>query len=108
MPTHYFLGSRLLATSRQLPQWSDHLVETDNLVFICTKCGETWGRVIVEAVGNRWQPISRGCAAHPDTDQPGGTFIAPWRQTFAELPPEVLAYELQIRLDQYPADKEPQ
>lgn len=101
MPTHYFLGNRLLGTSRQLPAWADHDTDTASQVLVCPTCGEAWGRIAVEVKGSEWLPVRRGCAKHPWGDKVGASFIAGWRQTFAELPPEVLLYELNIRLDQF-------
>lgn len=102
MPTHYFLGNRLLGTSRQLPAWADtQLLTENNLAFICPRCGEVWGRVTIDGIEPEWLPVRRGCVRHPWSDAVGGSFIAPWRTTFAELPPEVLLYELNIRLDQF-------
>ena len=94
--TLYFLGSRLLAQSQLLPKWSDTEPASASLALFCPTCGEVWGRVIVD--GSQWHPVNRGCRAHPPCNDVGGTFIAPWRSTFAELPPEVLRYEAMIRL----------
>lgn len=101
MPTHYFLGNRLIGTSRQLPAWSDIALESDHQLFVCPTCGEAWGRVTTEVDGAEWLPVRRPCARHSWLGEPGGSFIAPWRTTFVELPPEVLLYELNIRLDQF-------
>lgn len=97
MASHYFLGTRLLGTSREIPRWDDLTYMQSSQVLVCPTCGDAWGRIVI---GNYdWLPIRRGCIKHPWSDSIGGSFIAPWRRTFAELPSEVLRYELQIRLD---------
>lgn len=95
---HYFLGNRLLASSPQPSWWSDEQVSSASLVFVCPTCGDVWGRVVEE--GKQWLPVRSGCNKHPWLDEVGGSFIAPWRQTFAELPAEVLQYEARIRFNQ--------
>jgi len=93
----YFLGSRLLAVS-PLPILWDDLSRADNsLVFVCPTCGDAWGRIAEE--GKPWLPVRRGCRKHPWCDEVGGSFIAPWRKAYNELPPEVLLYEIEIRLN---------
>lgn len=105
MPATYFLGSRVIATSPHPLWWSDSDKGDNSLVFICPICGDAWGRVAVTSCP--WLPLVRGCPKHPDyPNEPGGSFIAPWRKQFAELPPEVLAYELSIRLNLYKEDSE--
>lgn len=100
MPTHYFLGNRLLATCRDFPKWDDLTLSFSNQIFVCPRCGDIWGRIMQDGAED-FYPVRRGCSRHRYTDTVGGSFIAPWRKTFAELPPEVLAYELNLRLDQF-------
>jgi len=95
MPTHYFLGNRLLASSAKPPMWDDTVEMCHSALFVCRVCGEAWGRIIRE--GYVWTPITRECAKHNLKDS-GGSFISPWVSSFAHLPPEVLAYELALRL----------
>lgn len=98
MTTLYFLGTRLLASSDAAPWWSDDQPLAGSIAYTCPTCGDTWGRV---AFLSGWLPVRAGCPKHPwpHADQPGGSFIAPWRQGCpAELPPEILRYELSIRL----------
>lgn len=95
VPALYFLGNKLLGQSSQLSRWEDHKVNHTNMAFFCPKCGEIWGRIMDERVAG-WFAVTSLCAKHN-----GGSFIAPWRSSFEELPPEVLRYELQTRLDQF-------
>lgn len=100
MAALYFLGQRLLASGARL-WWSDTQQEHTNPVFVCPTCGDSWGRVQNDP-SFEWYPVRRACAKHvwldPDTS---GSFIASWRRSFAELPPEVLAYEATLRLNRY-------
>lgn len=93
MPAAYFLGNRLLGSTILWHQWSDTELAQFSEALFCQKCGEIWGRV-VEGLAPEWHVTNRRCAKHGD-----GSFIAPWRTTFEELPPEVLRYELQLRLN---------
>ena len=98
MPASYFLGTRLLAANAPASWWDDTQLDHVSLVFICPTCGDAWGRILNQ--GCEWLPMRRGCAKHPWLDEVGGSFIAPWRRGCPrELPPEVLRYELFIRLD---------
>ena len=105
----YFLGSRLLGTSRQLPMFADDQMSRTSEALFCPACGEIWGR-IHEPMFKEWSVQVRYCAkhfAHPNNwcGDASGSFIASWRRTFAELPPEVLAYEAILRLERYSNDK---
>ena len=91
----YFLGPRLLAISPKIHKWDDHKVHHQNVAHFCPQCGEVWGRIMDERVAG-WFAQSNLCAKHG-----GGSFISPWRNVFEELPPEVLQYELELRLNQY-------
>lgn len=103
MSASYFLGNRLLGTSPRHPYWDDTMFASASLAFLCPTCGDTWGRVMVP--GLEWLPIRRGCRQHPWCEEVGGSFIPPWRQGCpVELPPEVLRYELQLRLAQFPEE----
>jgi hypothetical protein len=95
----YFLGSQLLGTSRQLPKHSDDAFQHSSEALFCPVCGEVWGRVH-EPAFHSWHVTIRECRKHSTRDS-AGSFIAPWRATFAELPPEVLAYEAILRLERY-------
>ena len=95
MGAHYFLGNKLLGTSERLHRWEDSRVHHQNVAHFCPTCGEVWGRIIDSQVAG-WFAQTNLCAKHG-----GGSFISPWRSSFEELPPEVLQYELQIRLDQF-------
>lgn len=92
---HYFLGNRLLATTSRLPMWADAVVQVTSVGMMCPACGEAWGRV-VNTTANSWTFMMRECQRHGS-----GSFIAPWANQFEELPPEVLHYELQLRLNQF-------
>ena len=96
MTTTYFLGPRLLGTSPSLPLWDDTTVSPMSQVVICPVCGEVWGRIAVE--GREWLPVRRGCTKHSWLGDVGGSFLPPWRHSFDELPPAVLAYEVNLRL----------
>ena len=93
---HYFLGQRLLGSTSVLPFWDDTTLMQSSQVLVCPTCGDAWGRIVVE--GREWLPSRSGCPKHPWLEDIGGTFIPPWRRHFRELPPEVLRYELEIRL----------
>lgn len=96
--TLYFLGQRLLATSQQSPAWSDTDPTSPSLAYICPTCGDLWGRVQVP--GQEWLPVKTPCKLHSrDHDNPGSSFIFPWKKGVADLPPEVLNYEILLRLD---------
>lgn len=45
----------------------------------------------------------RPCVKHPyhPGDDSAGSFIAPWRGTLVGFPPEVLLYELTLRLERF-------
>ncbi len=95
---HYFLGSRLLATTSIPPMWDDATIDHASTAYICPTCGEVWARVMIE--GSEWHPIKAACQKHHFL-RSGGYFLAPWRKTCWELPQEVLMYELQLLLDRY-------
>lgn len=101
MPTHYFLGNALLGSTPATPQWDDTTLMHSSQVFVCPVCGEAWGRIALESA-KEWYPVRRGCHRHPWIEDVGGTFIAPWRQHLHDLPGEVLRYELNLRLKEYP------
>ena len=98
---HYFLGNRLLGSSGLPPMWADGVVQEASVTFMCRLCGDTWGRVI-NTYANQYTFQMRSCEKHGD-----GSFIAAWANKFTELPPEVLAYELHIRLKREPPCSEP-
>lgn len=105
MPASYFLGTRLLGDSIRNPMWDDAEEADYNLALFCPICGDIWGRVIKHPQID-WHSTVRHCARHFDHQRNwggdhAGSFIASWRRTFAELPPEVLQYEVQLRLDRY-------
>lgn len=75
--------------------WADSVVQETNVGMMCPTCGEAWARV-VNTAATHWTFQMRGCTKHGS-----GSFIAPWANQFEELPPEVLHYELQLRLDQF-------
>ena len=95
MGAHYFLGNRLLGQSVRAAMWDDWQPLISHLALLCPTCGELWGRVTVERATD-WSFQRRACNKHGN-----GSFIAPWANQFEELPPEVLAYELNLRLDKY-------
>lgn len=95
MPALYFLGNKLLASGPALSKWDDSRVNHQNIAHFCPQCGEIWGRIMDERVAG-WACQITLCRKHGS-----GSFIAPWRWAFDELPPEVLRYELQIRLDSF-------
>lgn len=95
MGAHYFLGNALLASSPAIPRWEDQRVHHTNVAHFCPDCGEIWGRIIDDRVAG-WFAQTTLCAKHG-----GGSFISPWRNTFEELPPEVLTRELQLLLSTY-------
>lgn len=98
MGAHYFLGNRLLGSSPKPPMWSDASAQETNVGLMCDTCGETWARV-VNTRATRWTFQMRLCEKHGN-----GSFIAAWVNQFEELPPEVLQYELQLRLNKYEVD----
>lgn len=92
---HYFLGNALLGTSQAVPRWDDWKVHHNNIAYFCPDCGEVWGRVMDDRLAG-WWPQTAHCSKHG-----GGSFISPWRNQFEELPPEVLHYELLLRLARF-------
>lgn len=98
MGAHYFLGNRLIGSSQNSPMWSDTSVQETNVGLMCDTCGETWARIINTRAA-RWTFQMRLCEKHGN-----GSFIAAWANQFEELPPEVLQYELLLRLNKYEAD----
>ena len=96
MGAHYFLGNALLGSTKKTPMWSDTTTQDTNVGMMCDQCGEVWARV-VNTVATRWTFQMRLCRKHGN-----GSFIAAWANQFEELPPEVLRYELQLRLDKEP------
>lgn len=96
MGAYYFLGNQLLGTSKRPPMWSDTEIQETNVGLMCDHCGEVWGRV-VNSLASRWTFQMRLCSKHGN-----GSFIAAWANKFEELPPEVLSYELQLRLNREP------
>lgn len=100
MSASYFLGPRLVAVSSQSPLWDDHREAGVSQAFLCPTCGEVWARIVVP--NTRWMAVHAGCRKHPQhQDDVGGTFIRPWRHDLRDLPAEILAYELDIRLALY-------
>lgn len=91
----YFLGNQLLGTSPRRAMWSDTEPQAVHVGLMCATCGEVWGRVVQEGAP-QWAFQMRYCSKHG-----GGSFIAAWCKNFDELPPEVLAYELQLQLAKY-------
>ena len=96
MGAHYFLGNTLLGSSPAIPRWEDHKVHHTNVALFCPDCGEVWGRIMDDRLAG-WFAQTTLCGKHG-----GGSFISPWRNSFEELPPEVLHYELQLRLNREP------
>lgn len=101
MPSiHYFLGQRLLASTDLPRMWDDTREARNSEAFLCPTCGELWGRIFIP--GGKWMAQHVGCARHPGSDyEVGATFIHAWRYTLEDLPYDVLAYELAIRLAKY-------
>lgn len=95
MGAHYFLGNQLLGVSPSMSKWEDSRVNHNNLAMFCPQCGDVWARIADERCAG-WFAATRLCSRHGD-----GSFIAVWRNLFEELPPEVLQYELHIRLIQF-------
>ena len=100
MGAHYFLGNQLLASTKRHAMWADGIPQETNVGMMCEQCGETWARV-VNTLATRWTFQMRRCGKHGD-----GSFIAAWANTFEELPPEVLQYELLLRLDHFKGNKD--
>lgn len=100
MPASYFLGSRLLAVTDLPPLWDDVRPAGVSRLFMCPDCGEVWGRIALP--DTRWMAVAAGCRKHPQwLEDVGGSFLASWRHNLRDLPAEVLAYELAIRLANY-------
>lgn len=95
MGAQYFLGRELIGQTKKPAYWNDH--DPPHIAFMCNTCGEVWGRVINTARQAYWCCLMQPCSKHG-----GGSFIASFRDTFEELPPEVLHYELMLRLDKEP------
>ena len=100
MGAQYFLGKQLLGESRHPPKW-DEVSDSPCLHYMCGTCGEVWGTVTNTQQLDRWTFQMRLCGKHGN-----GSFIAAWANQFEELPPEVLRYELQLRLDTFERELE--
>lgn len=105
MPASYFLGSRLLGTSQRAAMRKDDQHYDWNVALFCQTCGDIWGRIIVTGAKG-WFSENRWCARHANdpacwSRDSAGSFIASWRRTFSELPPEVLEYEAKLRLERF-------
>lgn len=99
MTTHYFLGTRLLASTPTPARWNDHDPIAGPTMLVCPTCGEIWARVVTDH--GEWLPIRAGCPLHPYLHPVGGSFIAPWRHTFNEFPQAVLEYEFDLHFNHY-------
>ena len=106
MPASYFLGTRLLGSSPANPRWDDDRdLFFEHQALFCPMCGEVWARILIDGA-NGWRVAVRHCAkeyrkpGNWDSDS-SGSFIASWRRTFSELPPEVLEYEAKLRLERF-------
>jgi hypothetical protein len=97
----YFLGNQLLGRSPRPAMWSDETPQATHVGMMCWSCGEVWARIVQETA-NQWTFQMRGCSKHDSRSGGGGSFIAPWANKFDELPPEVLAYELNLLLSKEP------
>lgn len=97
MPAAYFLGTQLLGSTIAYHKWDDTEDARFSEALFCPVCGDIWAR-IVESLATTWHVTNRECSKHSSRDC-AGSFIAPWRTTFEELPPEVLRYEAQLRLN---------
>lgn len=106
MQVLYILKSDVLASTNVIPYWSDSDNRPFSQVFICPKCGDSWGRVMVG--DSEWVPVRRNCSKHgrPDLGEVGGSFLPPWRKTFHDLPLPVLQYEVRQAFLQRPINQE--
>jgi len=96
VPALYFLGTRCLGSS-PLQWWSDTQLSNSSKLLVCPTCGDVWGRVVDNP--SDWTPLRMGCRKHPwATSDVGGSFIYSWLQRIDALPPDVLRYELELRL----------
>lgn len=103
MAASYFLGNRLLARSEALPWYTDEGGPfAVSQVFVCPRCGESWGRILVDSAPTDWLPVRRGCAKHPSAFDRhlGGSFLGPWRRAWHELPDAVVEYEVRNMIQQ--------
>ncbi len=104
----YFLGNQLLGSS------ASEFPCGQSCALFCTTCGEIWGRIVVSEV---WRVRSVPCIKHSRTGVmdwgavPGSFLIESpsshtslmfAAETLEELPPEVLRYELLLRLAKEP------
>lgn len=91
---HYFLGQKLLGSSNLYPKWSEDKPLQGSSAYFCSTCGEIWARIVNDKATYH-QALIVACAKHGN-----GSFILPWRQGCpSELPPEVLLYEFNLRLN---------
>lgn len=93
MPANYFIDGIPLGGHITPPMWDDATPDHASQHLFCPTCGSVWGRVI-NPLAAEHHPVIRRCVKHGD-----GSFIAPWRKTFDELPPEVLKREFIIRFE---------
>ena len=93
---HIFLGHNLLASDVIPPKRTEYGTQffPQSELFICPKCGETWGRIIVEKA-SAFIPVMLQCRTHN-----GGSFLldihsADWQF----LPRKLLSYEVLLLKD---------
>jgi len=104
VPASYFLGARYLGQAIT-KFWDDATIAQASWVFVCPRCGDAWARVVEDT--QQWQALQMACRKHDfATSDVGGSFIFSWLRRIDALPPEVLQYEAQLRLERYEREQE--
>ena len=99
MSAHYFLGTRYLGQA-SIKYWDDTKLSSESWLLVCPTCGDVWARVADSPTD--WLPLRMACRKHSfSTTEVGGSFIPVWLTHIDALPPEVLRYEAQLRLEKF-------
>lgn len=71
----YFLGNKHLGSCPNPPTHDPRLLYSHSIAFFCPKCGEVWGRVIIDPT--KHHVLTRGCARCGPAwiDSTFGTFL---------------------------------
>lgn len=100
----FLLGNRPLGQAG-IKYYSDTSLCRESWVLVCPVCGDSWARVVDDP--DNWVPLRLPCKKHSfPTSDCGGSFLPVWLKYIDALPPEVLRYEAQLRLEKADEFKE--
>lgn len=115
-PVAYLVDNRVLATSLIVAT-----IQPRSLAYVCTTCGNLWGRVVVEALEDvqTWETVSAPCALHlprgvVDWGHVPGSFLSgkgnfkrsdlrvtAWGRALEHLPDVVLKREFELTMKHF-------